>query len=761
MKEFNKYIKNILNEETTQNDNEPVKYDNENKVIFIKKDATEEQVYKWLKERKDKIKTDGKFLVYKIASGKYKIFNHNKNVDIYKIFDEIDSEYKYKKEIKIIPFEKVNKMGEAIGYRCAITVMKSENDIKTVIKDVFEDKSEYAIRTLVDLPSFFSYATALYVTLTIMNKSENENTKKIYKNLAENVETISTRESTISDIKEKHKEEFEKTYKLYQNHFNQGLIKIRTEMRKPDFQWKDPVTGATPTGIKGKASEFFGKRIAQIGALGEALYKKIPAQHTLENDMARLVCVGVKALIKGVEVISDFIRSFSNWISFRNEMKKTKLNKIDDEIEKFLKEYNTWEKQRQRNEKFDSLSFKGKLIVESEEQEQQREDILYKFNNLMRSHVIPYYYYKMSNIISMFEHKEKQFIIEYDSSYGWSTFNTPNGSLTMIEDNRNLMMNFMDLINKKLSKPLETFKDDFAGQIVDYVPNEISFNKNLSNNFQKFLSFFEPKLELENMLKVYNENVIKNKYEFKNKNYSDFMEYFIKAKNVLTGGKNIKPLIQVDLKIKENKTPEELKVNVPGVIVPKSTEEKEPEKLDVEEIKSTLKTVDKDFLKANDDLSNSDNNISKLKQNIIKIKDELKDWLETDTGKKAIKVFDKLDYPEELIPMLYKYNKLFFDKDLELVAKTKDESFYDYQLMLDLLTEETDEEVYVVSTDYIKKLINKFENLTKKYAELSIEAFNKEYLILRQESEKLTKENIKENEDPYVKLCKMYNNKNS
>lgn len=755
MKEFNKYIINKLNEDNEQDSQEPVKYDNANKTIQIKLDATEEQVYNWLKDRKDKIKSDGKFLIYRVASGKYKIFNHNKNVDIYQLFDNLDSELKYRKEIKIIPTEQVNKMGEAIGYRCAIAVMKSETDIKNVIRDIFEDKSEYSIKTLVDLPTFFSYASALYVTLTIMNKSEKETTKKIYKTMAENIEAISTREEAISDIKEKHKEEFEKAYKMYQNHFNQGLIKIRTEMRKPDFQWKDPVTGATPTGIKGKASEFFGKKIAQIGALGEALYKKIPAQHTLENDLARLACVGVKALIKGVESISDFIRSFANWNSFRKEMKKNKLNKVDDEIDKFLKDYNNWEKQKQKTENynFDKLSFNGKLIVEAEEQDQKRAEILNKFNNLMRTYVIPYYYYKMSNIISMFEHKDKQFIIEY-SNKGWSTFNTPNGSLTMVEDNRNLMMNFMNLINKKLSKPLETFKEDLAGMTVDLVPNEISFNKNIANNFQKFLTYFEPKLDLENMLKIYNEDVIKNKYEFKNKKYSDLMTYFIKAKSVLNDGKDIKPLIQVELKLKENKPLEELKVNVPGVLLPQTIEDEEnQEELNILEIKKTLKQVDQDFLKANDDLSNSDNNITKLKNNIIKIKSELDDWLKTEEGQKAEKTFEKLDYPKELIPMLYKYNKLFFDKDVNLVSKMES---YDYQLLLDLLNEDN-ESPTVVSQESIKKLIDKFENLAKKYSNLSIEEFNKEYLILRKECEKITDESIKDNEDPYVKLCKMYN----
>ena len=134
---------------------------------------------------------------------------------------------------------------------------------------------------------------------------------------------LEKRAEIINGIKQGNKELWEKVHNQFQNAFTEGLKEEQQAMSKPDFEWKDPATGLPPKGVA-NLNKYVGKGMAKISELGKKLEGKIPSQHNLENDMARLAVLGVKCLFSAVHGAKSLIqlivqsRYNKNTLSYRS-----------------------------------------------------------------------------------------------------------------------------------------------------------------------------------------------------------------------------------------------------------------------------------------------------------------------------------------------------------------------------------------------------------------------------------------------------------
>jgi len=563
MKDFNEYIVSLLNEAENFDDLFIISKNNDNKTIKLKKDDTED-IGEWINNfHKEK----GNY-VYKSDSGTYTpdktLINLVKSLKKQQNdFDDDD-----KQTLKTIDVDKFNKLGQTIGYRSALAIAVNGDNFQQVAKDVMKDMDDYSIKQLQDVPEFFSFAAAVK-TLNDIKKRESKDKSKI-KEIDSTLSDLSaeaTRDMALNDVKEKYKDDWEKNYKLYENNFNAGLKEIREKMAKSDFDWKDPATGLPPKGLKGKTTQFLSKQVAKIGELGEKLASKIPAQHTLENEMARLACFGVKALTKGVGAIASLIRSANDWNNFRKQAKTKKYSDVEKKIKLFKKEFDEYMKSKKNPEKKESLFFMGKLITEAENTDDKRNDILTKLNTLMSDEVFKYYYYKVSNIVSCVTNKENMFLFKKEEN-GWNTFNTGSGNLTVIEDNRNLMLKLLKSVDTDLEPAFNEFKDESLQNCARSIPPEITFEMKYYNGINDWIRNLETDPGLDNILEIYSSYVIYPKASLVRRKYGDLPKIISEAISKLNKGTKIAVMKDMALKFKNDK----LDVKVPGIIGEKSEE---------------------------------------------------------------------------------------------------------------------------------------------------------------------------------------------
>ena len=635
MKNFNTFILNSLNEADKEKiivDNNGVIQDKVNETEFtnwLKKNLSKVKLVKNKKTGYEELQYNGKYINPKnVEYGIVSIYNKLKSPSSKDFFEKDENG-----NIKPLDKEKFELLGKTIGYRSALAIMKNGDDFRSAVKDVMSDESNMSIKNLENVFEYFSLAGAIKTIYNEKNhEKDNKETVKSLNEVLKQLSSTNTRDNAIDMIKHRFGNEYDKNVAIYKNSFDKGLKDIRTAMAKPDFEWKDPATGLPPKGFKGNASKFLSKTFAQIGAFAENLAKKIPSQHNLENDMARLLVFGVKSLTKGVSFIANLIRGISDAQQMRKIWSKKKLSDVEDEIDNFLKEFNAWKKKKENSKQEQpkpeenkdngsseqpgeqlnaSLQQIFKNILLTEDEDNERKELLKKFNELMYGHVLPYYCYKLSNVVYSFEHKDGLYIIEYADDV-WSTNNTANGKITYIEDNGKLIIKYYTMIKNKLKVVLDEFKNDnskdaFRGW------TKLKYDSSIQGEFEKFLKQFNPELPLKGFLEIYNADVIVNG-DFKT--YKDYMGYIDKSYKRIVKCANIKPLNKTELKLAEGVKIDSLKTSIKGILIPAN---KPLSENDFDEILDSMTLIDENSAKYkfNDEEYTITTDVEKSRQTII------------------------------------------------------------------------------------------------------------------------------------------------
>lgn len=737
MKNFNTFILNSLNEadkEKTIVDNNGVIQDKVNETEFtnwLKKNLSKVKLVKNKKTGYEELQYNGKNINPKnVEYGIVSIYNKLKSPSSKDFFEKDENG-----NIKPIDKEKFELLGKTIGYRSALAIMKNGDDFRSAVKDVMSDESNMSIKNLENVFEYFSLAGAIK---TIYNEKNHEkDNKENIKSLNEVLKQLSstnTRDNAIDMIKHRFGNEYDKNVAIYKNSFDKGLKDIRTDMAKPDFEWKDPATGLPPKGFKGNATKFLSKTFAQIGALAENLAKKIPSQHNIENDMARLLVFGVKSLTKGVSFIANLIRGITDAQQMRKIWSKKKLSDVEDEIDNFLKEFNAWKKKKENSKQEQpkpeenkdngsseqtgatlnaSLQQIFKNILLTEDEDNERKELLKKFNELMYSHVLPYYYYKLSNVVYSFEHKDGLYIIEYTDDK-WSTNNTANGKITYIEDNGKLIIKYYTMIKNKLKVVLDEFKDDsskdaFRGW------TKLKYDSSIQGKFEKFLKQFNPELPLKGFLEIYNADVIVDG-DFKT--YKDYMDYIDKSYKRIVKCANIKPLNKTELKLAEGVKIDSLKTSIKGILIPVN---KPLSENDFDEILDSMTLVDENSAKYkfNDEEYTITTDVEKSRQTVIT--DRFYSTYEGDKKLYSNWIEKNKEGKEDIIMFLNKFFGIKEDENKEekeeLVPADFDEMQNDVDKLekifnnTDIFVSENFEETY----DKMKKEFDSLDNDIKQY----------------------------------------------
>ena len=738
MKNFNTFVLNFLNEA----DKEKIIVD-DNGVIQDK--VNEKEFTNWLKMNLSKVKLvknkktgyeelqyNGKYINPKnVEYGIVSIYNKLKSPSSKDFFEKDENG-----NIKPIDKEKFELLGKTIGYRSALAIMKNGDDFRSAVKDVMADESNMSIKNLENVFEYFSLAGAIKTIYNEKNhEKDNKETVKSLNEVLKQLSSTNDRDNAIDMIKHRFGNEYDKNVAIYKNSFDKGLKDIRTDMAKPDFEWKDPATGLPPKGFKGNATKFLSKTFAQIGSLAENLAKKIPSQHNLENDMARLLVFGVKSLTKGVSFIANLIRGISDAQQMRKIWSKKKLSDVEDEIDNFLKEFNAWKKKKENSKQEQpkpeenkdngsseqpgatlnaSLQQIFKNILLTEDEDNERKELLKKFNELMYSHVLPYYYYKLSNVVYSFEHKDGLYILDYADNK-WSTNNTANGKITYIEDNGKLIIKYYTMIKNKLKVVLDEFKNDsskdaFRGW------TKLKYDSSIQGEFEKFLKQFNPELPLKGFLEIYNADVIVDVSQFGK--YEKYMGYIDKSYKRIVKCTNIKPLNKTELKLAEGVKIDSLKTSIKGILIPAN---KPLSENDFDEILDSMTLVDENSAKYkfNDEEYTITTDVEKSRQTVIT--DRFYNTYEGNNKLYSNWIKNNKEGKEDIIMFLNKFFGIKEDENKEekeeLVPADFDEMQNDVDKLekifnnTDIFVSENFEETY----DKMKKEFDSLDNDIKQY----------------------------------------------
>lgn len=751
MKKFNEYISNILNESTNNqfydDKNHKILWDkieeffNKNKVTTIEINDLKELYSDRKKEFEDDLKTQNKTIkkYWDIFKKKYILKSKSKNND-----------FNNDEEIKIFTKDDFNKLGKVIGYRSALAIAVNGEDFTKIAREVFEDESEYSIKQLNSIEDLLNLASAKSV-LNIEEKHFKKDQAKIQFLNGKSKELVSedTRYETIMFIKEQYTEEFNKQYEIYSNSFEQGIKEQQNEMTKPDYEWKDPITGEPPKGFKGNLTKFTGKGLAKLGEIGKNIESKISnKEHTLENDMAKLAVLGVKGLLgiaHGiVKGITSIIIARNNSKSFSDKYKKTKLDEVKNKINEFKKSFKEYKKITPPKENSNTqIKFFDRILTEDnnsiDEYDNIKQKIKMQFITLLSETILPYYFYKMSNITYSFENKNNLYIITKTNN-GWNTLNTSSGNLTFIEDNKILMLNFLKYINNELR---EVFIDDYiktipAKDVFGNIPDEIVYNNKLNKSFKDWCNNISDEEIKNNMLKflnIYNKDIIisAKSLKYKSKTMTELFNILGTFEKNLLKEINIKPITNNKIEFKS----EDIDINIPGIIIgKKDNNDLNDEENDTRNIKTNTK-------KLVNQIKIRDENLKKLKDLVVGVgKDEIlkcikqleeeskiitpqvKEILEDENNKDneniqiCVNIYKDADeYHNHII-----FNNWFDKYLISKVYKEKNESYIDF--LLDLLNEKykpsldklTDSIIKLLSTDLNEVLSsNNYTEFKKNY----------------------------------------------
>ena len=456
-----------------------------------------------------------------------------------------------------------------------------------------EDESEYSIKQIQNTSDLMLYASAVKTVNEIKSREKKDQSKVDECNkLLQDLQNEDTRSSTIQQIQKNYKTEFDKNDTLYKQAFESGMKEQKEDMSKPDYKWEDPITHMKPKGGLAKANQIIKGGINKLQDLTKTLKGKIPAEHNLENDMARLALFGVSAMFtlgKGIGKIWNFFKDTKwsdKWIGFYKVTSNKKYENVKKSISDYKKKFDEWKKTKNESVLFEA-------------DEKKRKELLDGLNKLMYDEVIPYFYHKMADIDTSFVGKADNYIVK-ESNDGWNTKNSPSGNLTFIENTCVLLTTFLKQVKNDLTEPFEEFKTERVVTITNSIPNDMDYKDSYNTEFNKWCDNLEKDYGFKKFLEVYNSKFMRKPSSFKT--YNDFLTYFPYALTQTSKVTKVVVLKNEDLTFKTDG----LRVKVPGVITEDgANEENNEETVENDSIKQVTDKL-KDLDKINDISSASD-----------------------------------------------------------------------------------------------------------------------------------------------------------
>ena len=656
-------------------------------------------------------------------------------------------------------------LGKTIAYRSALTVWNiinnSGDDFKQAALDVFKDNSEYSIKQLENLDSLLDYSAAVGVVKDKKNRLDKNdaNYESLLKKCNDTEAQLATKENytTIQQIKKDYEKEFKDKRDVYEKAFNDGMAEQKKDMQAKDYKWKDPATGQPPKGKLAKSNQAADAIFKTIQSGVEKADSFAKNQKGLDKTILSLAVMGVKGMLFGGKVLKKLLTGFFKHTNmsaflFKDMLRYTaKFNDIKDKINVFKKEYDEWKKyndaQQQKEEKTDD---------EKKEEENRKKTISMKLAELMNTHVIPYYYCKLSIIVACFENVEGKYIIKQENNK-WSTYNSGSGRLTIIEDNAILMERILEVVNNQLVKGgvFETLKDESSTDAFKGIPKDLKYKKDYADKLLKWkdkiksvstVSKFN-KDNLKNILNVYNEKVIVNSFA----SYEEFAKYVPIAQG-LVKQHDIPVAKEIVIKFDGDED-----AGIPGIITgaKKETEEKEEKEenndngIDKEQFNKEYKSIENDL----DELT-TNNKLEVINDKITNINDK------SDTTLKQLKdmVSSKNDIDDDIKKKYIEFINSYLEK------KSVDKIFAIKALMTQFkLTESTslnaiinilNENVNVEEINKLKKeLVNDVSNaIDLNKVESYVNNFNKKIKKIYNNLDNKTKKKLENYKDDRLKL---------
>lgn len=428
------------------------------------------------------------------------------------------------------------KLGEALVFRTACAFGENPDaDFSKICKQIFENDSDDRIKSLMTIEDQFGEYGAINGFKEFKEKNKDskdeealgilEKLTPFYEKLADQGTPDIEVQDAIKEISSTIQTEFKKHYEEAQAEFEEGRESMNKNIKDPNFDWKDPITGKEAKGAKNLKAGV--QKITNIiGSKADELGKKIMSSpHNLENDMLKVGVMACKFLVGGVHAVRsiakffgigksatalDFIKGHkedSGFIDktlnkFRAFCKNCKLGAILDIHNSILKKSDNkninkmtdeqGEKKEEKDEKKKQESFNlpfiDRVLNEVEEQTQQneaddikkqREDFLNNKDGFKQtgSHIMNYIIKNYAYLIDLTLGKDKKICqfskIENDeqeeNTYGFDF--VKSGSMTLIQDKLNLYIRSLDYFNKFYAilseKDKSATKKLFIGDLVE------------------------------------------------------------------------------------------------------------------------------------------------------------------------------------------------------------------------------------------------------------------------------------------------------
>ena len=544
--DFSTYLTQALNEADEKKKKEPnITINKEgNKKVVISSDTTEKELVNFFKKYIDDIEIkdegDKKVYVFNGEQGEY-TFENKPNLPFDKLYKKALEESKDgDNKLKSLDKDGFELLGKTIAYRSALTVWNminnSGDDFKQAALDVFKDNSEYSIKQLENLDSLLDYSAAIGVVKDKKNRLDknDSNYESLLKKCNETEEKLTTKDNytTIQQIKKDYEKEFKDKRDVYEKAFNDGMAEQKKDMQAKDYKWKDPATGQPPKGKLAKTNQAADAIFKSIQSGVEKADEFAKKQQGLDKAILSLAVMGVKGMMFGGKVLKKLINGFFKHTNIKGALRHSaKFNDVVKKIDIFKKEYDEYKKNGGGESGKDD---KEKTDEQKKADDDKKKTILMKFAELMNTHLIPYYYCKLSFIVASVENLEGKYIIKQENNL-WNTLNSSTGRVTIIEDNAILIKRLLDVVDKKLSDPLKEFGNEPCTDAFKSIPTDFTFKKNYLDNFLKWVDRIKDvkmqkmdiqrngfkKDKLKNLDKIYNEAIIKNKFN----SYQEFLTY--------------------------------------------------------------------------------------------------------------------------------------------------------------------------------------------------------------------------------------------
>ncbi len=547
--------------------------------VLTDKDSVED----WIDKNYKNIKLKKDNLIYTTPEDNVE-YTLKSKFDIKKMYNEIKENSGDK--AKALDKDGFELLGKTIAYRSALTVWNmlnnSGDDFKQAALDVFKDNSEYSIKQLENLDSLLDYSAAIGVVKDKKNRLDknDSNYETLLKKCNETEAKLITKDNytTIQQIKKDYEKEFNDKRDVYEKAFNDGMAEQKKDMQAKDYKWKDPATGQPPKGKLAKTNQAADAIFKSIQSGVEKADEFAKKQQGLDKALLTLAVMGVKGMMFGGKMLKKLINGFFKHTNIKGTLRHSaKFNDVVKKIDIFKKEYDEYKKNGGGGSGNDD---KEKTDEQKKADDDKKKTILMKFAELMNTHLIPYYYCKLSFIVASVENLEGKYIIKQENNL-WNTLNSSTGRVTIIEDNAILIKRLLKVVEDKLSEPLKEFGNEPCTDAFKSIPTDFTFKKTYLDNFLKWVDRIKDvkmqKMELQrngfkkdklkNLDKIYNEAVIKNKFN----SYQEFLTYIQTVK---------KSVEQCDLPVAYN-----LKftfdgdedAGVPGVITGAKKEDKQEE----------------------------------------------------------------------------------------------------------------------------------------------------------------------------------------